>query len=145
MVFFLLLFVPPNLARNYIVYIIFYQEKNRQGGGSFSPPFLSGKNFRWLYLLALLQDAAAFYACVIITLITPIIFRTKPWIAGRAAAGRTTKRAGWAATSIATIVTRCTTGAVIAVDGVIWVIAFPFRCPGSSSIKKKKKRAQKNE
>ena len=27
---------PPNLARNYIVYIIFYQEKNRQGGrGSF--------------------------------------------------------------------------------------------------------------
>jgi hypothetical protein len=23
---------PPNLARNYIVYIIFYQEKNRQRG-----------------------------------------------------------------------------------------------------------------
>jgi hypothetical protein len=55
-------------------------------------------------LLALLQDAAAFDAGVIIALITPIVFRAKPWITRRAAAGLTAKRARRATSNIATIV-----------------------------------------
>jgi len=98
-----------------------------------------------LYLLALLQDAAAFYACVIITLITPIIFRTKPWIASGAAANRTTEGAGGAAAHKTTIGTCCAADAVVAVEGVVWVSAFPFGCRGSSYAAREKKRAQRND
>jgi len=84
--------------------------------------------------VALLKNAAAFYTCIIITLITPIIFRAIPWITRRAAPSRTTEGARGAAGHITTIVTRCATDAVIAVDGVVWVLANPFICPGISYI-----------
>jgi hypothetical protein len=80
--------------------------------------------------MALLKDAAAVYACIIIPLITPVIFRAKPWITGRAASGRATEGADRAAGHITTIVTRCATDAVIAVDRVVWILAYPFIRPG---------------
>jgi hypothetical protein len=54
--------------------------------------------------VALLEDTAAFYGCVFIILITPVILRAKPWIAGRTAAGWATEGAGRAAAQIAAIV-----------------------------------------
>ena len=92
-----------------------------------------------------MQDAAAFYARVIIALITPIIFRAKPRIARRTAAALTTKRTGRATGSIAAKVVRCATGTVVAVEGVIWVRAFTVRGPGNSCVASQNEGAQKNE
>jgi len=83
-----------------------------------------------------LKDTTAFYACVIITLITPIIFRAIPWITRGAAPSLTTEGARTAAVHRITTGTYFATDAVIAVDGVVWVIAFPFPCPGISYIAK---------
>jgi hypothetical protein len=127
--FFLLLFVPPILARKYIVYIIFNQEKKskQRGQATFTSsipltlnyPLKSSLSLFFSYLLALLQDAATFYAGVIITLIALIIFRTKPRITRGAATGRTTKRTRGAAAHRTAIGTCCATDAIVAVDGVI--------------------------
>jgi hypothetical protein len=82
--------------------------------------------------MALLQDTTAIYACIIILFITPIIFRAIPGITSGAASGRATEGANGAAGHITTIVPRCAADTVIAVDGVVWVLAYPFISPGIS-------------
>ncbi len=84
------------------------------------------------YLPALLKDTTAFYSCVFIIIITPVIFRAEPRITGGTTPRRTTEGAGRTAAHIATIVANCATDAVIAVEGKVWVIAYPFLRPGIS-------------
>jgi hypothetical protein len=89
------------------------------------------KAYTSLLLLAMLKDTTTIYACIIILLIAPIVFWTIPGITSRTASSRTTEGASGTAGHIATIIVCCATDAVITVDGVVWIFAYPFLflCP----------------
>jgi hypothetical protein len=86
----------------------------------------------YLLLLALLQDTTAFYTCVIVLLIAPIIFWAKPWITRRATPSWAAERTSGAAGQMTAKGTRRAADAIIAVDGVAWILAYPFIRPGIS-------------